>query len=253
MKHTWKAALAVAAVAMIGTAGAARADLTLDGQTGLFSNPTAEIVQKGAPEISGNYIHYSDSGYHENSYGIHGAIQAADKLELSAGYQHYSDNEDYSENDWHIGGKYQLLSQQEKGFDLAVGADYLRYNGDYDNDGNYYTAYLAATKAFTNGNRAAVKGTLGLRWDKDDPNDFPSSSKASVYAGVEVPVTRTGQVRLIGELGSKRYDDSDAVWDIGVRYHPQGSGLSLGAGFGNPWGWEDGTTWFAQVGYTFGK
>ena len=51
MKHTWKAALAVATVAMIGTAGAAKADLTLDGQTGLFANPTAEVLKKGASEV----------------------------------------------------------------------------------------------------------------------------------------------------------------------------------------------------------
>ncbi|MEO6909260.1 MAG: hypothetical protein ABI210_15370, partial [Abditibacteriaceae bacterium] len=55
MKHTWKAALAVAAVAMIGTAGAARADLNISGETGLILNPTAEIVQKGHPQIQANY------------------------------------------------------------------------------------------------------------------------------------------------------------------------------------------------------
>jgi len=253
MKHTWKAALAVATVAMIGTAGAARADLTVDGATGLFSNPTAEIVSKSGPEISAQYLRQSDSGYHDNTLSIHGAIQAADKLELDAGYEHDNDNYNGPGNFWHIGGKYQLMNQREKGFDLAIGGDYGRYTEAHDYHANYYFAYLAATKAFANSNsRAPIKGTLGLRWDKLTDNEDTNSSKTSVYGGVEVPVTSTGEISLIGELGSKRYDDNDAVWDIGVRYHPHNSGLSLGAGVGNPWGFT-GTTLFAQVGYQFGK
>ncbi len=53
MKHTWKVALAVAVIA--GSASVARADLTLDGQTGLFINPTAEVAQQGTGAIQGNY------------------------------------------------------------------------------------------------------------------------------------------------------------------------------------------------------
>lgn len=72
-----------------------------------------------------------------------------------------------------------------------------------------------------------------------------------IIAGVEVPVTRTGEVSLIGELGSKQYDYSKSVYAIGVRYHPKASGLSLGVGYGRPWGY--GHALFAQVGYAFGK
>jgi hypothetical protein len=267
MKNTWK--VAVAAAALIGTASVARADLTLSGQTGLFSNPTAEIVSKKGPEIVGEYLHNSEDGDRTNTYDINGAFQAADKLELNGGYGHDSIHYNYAgetgtANWWHIGGKYQIFNQNEKGFALAAGADYSHYHENYKyysaDDGSYaekdYLLYLAATKAFTHGDRAAVKGTLGLRWDKYDGsyNDgySQSDSKVSVYGGVEVPLTRTGQLSAIGELGSKRYDDGDTVWDLGLRYHPKNSGLSVGAGFGDPWSWG-GSTWFAQIGYQFGK
>lgn len=253
MKHTWKVALAVAVLA--GSAGVAKADLTLEGQTGLFLNPTAEIAKKGAPEISVSYVRNTDDGYKEKEYGIYGAIQAADRLELSAGYHHYmNDTYDYSGNTWHIGGKYQILNQKDKGFDLAAGADYGRYNESGDSySENYYLLYLAATKSFqTSSDRAPIQGTVGLRWDKSTYNDgYPSDSKASVYAGVQVPVTRTGEVSLIGELGSKQYDGGESIYAIGVRYHPKNTGLSLGVGYGRPWGY--GHALFAQVGYAFGK
>jgi len=252
MKNTWKVALA--AVALIGTASAARADLTIEGQTGLFINPTAEIVQKNAPEISASYLKNSNDEFKEKVYGIHGVIQAVDKLELNAGLMHYKDNNNHSTNDWHLGGKYQILNQAEKGFDLAAGADYARYNGSGDtNSTNNYLLYLAATKSFQASNdRAPIQGTLGVRWDKSTyTGGYSSESKASVYAGVQVPVTRTGEVSVIGELGSKTYDDGESVYAIGLRYHPKDTGLSLGVAYGRPWGY--GHALFAQIGYTFGK
>jgi len=250
MKYTWK--IGMAAVFVMSAAPAVKADLSLGGQTGLFINPTAGIVEKKHPEVAGQYVRYSDRGYHINGFSVHGALQAVDSLEVSASYIHYGDKYSYSENNWRIGAKYQILNQQEKGIDLAVGADFLQYNANID--GNAYALYLAATRDFTlKEDRAPIKGTLGLRWDKDDPDGYDSSSKASVFGGVEIPLTRTGQVSLIGELASKSSDHRKSVWDVGVRYHPRGTGFSLGAGYGSIWGLQRGSTWFAQVGYQFGK
>jgi hypothetical protein len=262
MKHTWKAALAVAAVAMIGTAGAAKAAVTLDGQTGLFINPTAEVVKQGNGELQGNYQHTSSFyGDSLKNYGIGGAYGVADKLELSANYAHYSAFSE-SANEWRVGAKYQLFNQREKGFDLAVGGNYANASGSLVDDGfngslKHENLYVAATKGFGySESRAPIKATLGLRWDHFSA-DGDSTSKASVYAGAEVPLSSDGQFSLIGEVGSKIADYASTPYAIGLRYHPKNSQFSVGAGFGRPsYISQDpgaGTTLFAQVGYNFGK
>jgi len=267
MKNTWKVALAVAVIA--GSASAARADLTLDGQTGLFINPTAEVAKKGEGEVAVNYQHTNVDVLdgHINTYGIGGAAGVADKLELSGNYNKIKINSYYGDtsvNDWRLGGKYQLFNQSEKGFDLAIGANYEKLDADTGDD-NHYTVYLAGTKDFnTNSNRAPIQGTLGLRWDR---LTYPSSiadnsSKVSVYVGASVPLTRTGDFSLVGEVGTKTVEDSsvshaNTPYAIGLRYHPKASGLSAGIGFGRPGIITQqngiGTSWFAQIGYAFGK
>jgi hypothetical protein len=252
MKHTWKAAVAV--VALAASAGVAKADLTLDGQTGLFINPTAEVAAKSNAEIQANYQRFSAYGTHFTTYDIGGAVGVADKLELSGNYGRVS-VEGYHDNSWRVGAKYQLLQQADKGFDLAVGGNYGN-EGFIEGDLDHYNVYVAGTKAFnTSSNRAPIKGTLGLRWDRYSAYG-DSTSKFSVYAGADVPLNRTGEFSLVGEVGSKTIDEAETPYAIGLRYHPNKSGFSIGAGFGRPnllnsvYG---GTTWFAQIGYAFGK
>jgi hypothetical protein len=267
MKHTWKAALAVTAVAMIGTAGTARADLTLDGQTGLFINPTAEVAKKGDAEVAVNYQRANVDIFDGriSTYGIGGAVGVADKLELSANFNKLKLNSDLGDtdsNDWRIGGKYQLFNQSEKGFDLAVGANYERIDGEGGND-NHYTAYLAGTKNFASSStRAPIQGTLGVRWDRVTVPYSDDSSKVSVYAGANVPLTRTGDFSLVAEVGTKTLEtiagqDASTPYAIGLRYRPKASGFSAGIGFGRPSIVTQqelvGTSWFAQIGYAFGK
>jgi hypothetical protein len=253
MKNTWK--VAVAAAALIGTASVAKADLTLDGQTGLFINPTAEVATKNSPEIQVNYQRLSGYGEHVNQYGIGGAIGLADKLELNGNYERLSASGEHI-NDWRIGGKYQVLNQKEKGFGLAVGGGYGQIQ-EYGEHVNHYNLFVAGTKAFnTSSNRAPVEGTLGLRWDRLSAYG-ESESKFSVYAGAQVPLTRTGEVSLIGEVGSKMFDGLSTPYAIGVRYQPKQSGFNIGAGFGRPSfiSQEPGlnSTFFVQAGYQFGK
>ena len=263
MKHTWKAALAVATVAMIGTAGAAKADLNISGETGLILNPTAEIVQKGHPQVQANYYDF-DGGDNDKVYGIYGAFQAADKLEISGGITKFrSDYEPWDRSGIAIGAKYQLLNHKDKGFDLAVGAGY-----DHGFQRNTHI-YAAATKAFRSGaDRASVIGTLGVRWDHFKDGDDSTSSQASVYAGVQVPITRTGELSVIGEIQSKNLSSSYVSYEwgssynakfpyaLGLRYQPKGQAFSVTAGvqrqgFDTPW--TTSPKLFVQAGYTFGK
>ncbi|MEO6909259.1 MAG: hypothetical protein ABI210_15365 [Abditibacteriaceae bacterium] len=263
MKHTWKAALAVVTVAMIGTAGAARADLNISGETGLILNPTAEIVQKGHPQIQANYYDF-DGGDKDKVYGIYGAIQAADKLEVSAGIDKFSsDYKPWDRSGFALGAKYQLLNHIDKGFDLAVGAGF-----DSGFQRNTHV-YVAATKAFHSGaDRASVMGTLGVRWDHFNDGDDSKSSQASVYAGVQVPITRTGELSVIGEIQSKNISSSYVSYEwgkgssakfpyaLGLRYHPRDQAFSVTAGVQRQGFDTPGSTspkLFVQAGYTFGK
>lgn len=258
MKHTWKAALAVATVAMIGTAGAAKADLTLDGQTGLFANPTAEVLKKGTSEVQVSYDRLSANGGHVSDVNAGFAFSPLDKLELSANTDRLSVGGEHISSS-RLGLKYQFINQADKGYDVAAG---LNYGSVFIYD--QWTLYAAATKAFNlSHNRAPVKGTLGVRWDRFSAYS-QSESKASVYGGVEVPLTSDGKFSLIGELGSKVFDYGQSTYAIGLRYHPQSSGFSLGAGYGRiansginallvSGSGENFHNFFVQASYNFGK
>jgi len=235
MKHTWK--VAVAAAALMGSASVAKADITLSGPTGLFLNPTAQIAPKDAPEAAVDYQRYSDNGYHANAIGIAGAIQLADKLELNGGFHHLGGDADF--NQWNVGAKYRILSQSLKGIGVAVGADYSSFT---DGGGHDFDVYAAATKDFNVNGRTPIQGTLGARYNDNDGGD----SKVDVFAGVAVPLTRTGEFSLIGELGTARADYGDSEYALGVRYHPQGSAFNVGAGIARH-------TIFLQAGYQFGR
>lgn len=254
MKNTWKAVFAAAA--LLGATQAARADLNMSGATGLILNPTAQIVAKDQPQIQANYYD-SGSDWDDKYYGIFGAVQAADKLEINGGLSKYrSDDEIWNRSGFAIGAKYQLFNEEQKGFALAVGAGHNRAIGRNTH------AYIAATKAFGAPNRASITGTVGARWDRFDFESDGESSKASVFAGVQIPVTRNGELSLIGEVQSKNVD-SDFAGDeakipyaLGVRYQPRGQAFSVSAGIqrlGINTPYERKAKLFVQANYTFGK
>lgn len=262
--HIWKTLLATTAV--LGCTQIAKADLTISGETGLFLNPTAAIVHKDKPQIQANYFDLG-TDYKDKIYGIYGAVQAADKLEVSGGIDKFASSGQYptawDRSGFDIGAKYQLFNQQEKGFSLAVGGGYDR--GLIDN----IRVYAAASKAFNGSSeRAPIIGTLGARWDRF--TDFSSSggpdnhsSKASVFAGVEIPITRDGALNLIGEIQSKNVGGSLTAssnaqfpYSLGLRYHPRNQAFSIGAGIarqGLNTPIESQPRFFVQAGYTFGK
>lgn len=254
----WKAVIATAAI--LGCTQMARADLNINGETGLFLNPTAAVVQKDRPQIQGNYYDLG-SDYKDEFFGLYGAISPANKLEISAGIDRFNSSgsipTSWDRNGFDVGAKYQLFTQQQKGFSLAVGAGYDR--GLLNN----IRVYAAASKAFNGSNRRApVIGTLGVRWDRFDDVGLPdSSSQASVYAGLEVPVVSSGELSAIGEIQSKNTDgtfgpDEKFAYAVGLRYHPKSQAFSISAGVarqGINTPWENNSRLFVQVGYTFGK
>jgi hypothetical protein len=66
------------------------------------------------------------------------------------------------------------------------------------------------------------------------------------FAGIAIPVTRSGDIKLIGELDSARYDGAESQYVLGARYSPQHSDFNIGAGIARH-------SVFVQVGYKFGK
>jgi hypothetical protein len=254
MKHSWKAVLTAAV--MLGTAQVANADLNISGATGLILNPTAQIVAKGQPEIQANYYDFG-SDWDDKHYGVFGAIQAADKLEINGGVSKYrSDDEIWDRSGIAIGAKYQLFNEEQKGFALAIGAGHNRAFGRNTN------AYIAATKAFGSSERASVIGTIGARWDRFDFDIDGKSSKASVFAGVQVPITRNGELSVIGEVQSKNLDndfsgdEAKIPYALGVRYQPNGQPFSVSAGIqrhGVNTPFERKATLFVRANYAFGK
>ena len=257
-KHHLKAL--ATALALLCTPLAAKADLDINGATGLILNPTANIVEKGRPVVQAGYY---DFGTPENDkyYGVFGAVGVADKLELSGGINRYRTDFDFwQRSDFAIGAKYRLLSNAEKGLSVAVGAGINRTM-----QRNVH-AYVAATKALGNrANRAPITGTLGVRWDRFQADDDFRSTKASVFAGLEVPLTRQGEWSLLGEIQSNNYENTDPAYTdrvkfpyaVGVRYRPQNQPFSVTAGVQRQgiltaYG-ETKPRLFVQAAYTFGK
>lgn len=238
MKDTWKK-VAVAAVALAGTAGVSNA-ASLDGPTGLFLNPTAGVAEKSTADVGVDYLQYSNSGVRLNRIGVSGAFGVADKVEVSGGYHRYSKDARY--NEWGVGAKYQFLNRPEKGLSVAAGANYLKTT----NGGGHSTdVYVVATQAFSNSaDRAPIAGNLGVRY-----NDYSGGSggdKVDVFAGVVVPITRTGELSLIGELGSKRHTWGESEYALGLHYRPAGASYNVSAGIARH-------IKVVQVGYVFGK
>lgn len=267
---------------LLGCAGIANAHVTLNGASGLFINPTADVMPLGTFEVNGNYqrdslesgrqsetigdpgnpdcfgvtsdpgcgvytvtsdpsISQPTSGRttHSNSYALSGAIGIADKLELNGGYHRMR-----WAKKWNIGGKYQVA--QLKDTKIAVGGDYNKWT---KGGGHLADVYAAATHSFpTQHSNAPIEGTLGLRY-----NDFTEGNKVDVFGGVKVPFTRKGDFRLIGELGSKRYDGGKSQYAVGVDYLSPDRNFNVGVGFGRHALTDSKHTVFLQLGYRLRK
>jgi hypothetical protein len=274
MKTTFK--VAVAALAMLGTTSAARADLSQNGAVGLPLNPTAQIPLPGGVRVQANYYDNGDIRFGGGNFGdtklfgLYAAGRIGNRLEINGGIERLdadpspsSNTDELERTGIAIGAKYLFTRETDPlGVRIAAGVGYSRALAD-----NIH-AYVVGTKSFGRGitaGRAPITGHLGLRYDRykyDALNLDTESKKLSVYAGIEIPITRTGNFSFVGELQSKNHEyDGDqnlirakAPYSASIRYRPAGQGFSASIGVqrrGYP-GSSDRSGIFAQLGYSFG-
>jgi len=244
MKNTFKVALATLAIA--GMSSAAHADLNYNGEVGLPINPTAQIPQStGGFRLQGNYY---DLGGAE-VYSLGGAVRASrtSPIEINGAVNYVDGGGD--DVRFSVGAKYLFSRETDPaGVRLAAGVGYSELSGLKN-----ARAYVVGSKSFGNPveGKASITGHLGLRYDHfDQLND---SDKASIFAGVEVPVTSTGDFQVIGEVGTKVIDGGKIPYSAGIRYraNQQPFGATIGVqrlGFAN----NNDARLFVQLGYTFG-
>jgi hypothetical protein len=245
--------------------------LTISGAVGLPLNPTASMLPKGSARVQANYYKLWDdsdgsSDVDAKIYGIYAATSVSDKLEVSVGYEKLSVGGNGSFADLvgdtfegsgaALGVKYMLNSPTNpKAVRIAIGAGYSRalYKNTH--------VYAVASKSFGSGRRIGT-AHFGIRYDRFKVNgnssiDSASSSKASLFAGAEIPIDSAGRFSLVGEIQSKNANEDFGgamPYSLSLRYQ-NGSGLGISAGImrqGVLSDFVDGdSNLFIQVGKTF--
>lgn len=239
-----------------GTMGTARADLTLNGAVGLPLNPTAQIPLPGGVRVQGSYFDAGDVGGFGDVkfYGLHAAGRIGSRLELNGGVERLNGpgalGGDFDRTGLALGAKYLFTRETDPaGVRLAAGVGYSRALL------RNVHAYVVGTKSLGNltEGRTPITGHLGLRYDRFRFNTLGvnnRSSKASVYGGVEVPFTRTGDFAFVGEVQSKNTDGGGTPYSASVRYRRAGKGFSVSAGVQRQ-GLINDSGLFVQLGYSF--
>ncbi len=269
LQKTLQSATILAAV--VASASAAHAELTMNGAVGLPLNPTAQIPAKEAVQVQANFYNlYDNFGIRVRQYGAYAAFQAADGLELNGGAEKIDAN--FGDI---LGAKFSI-----KRTGVAVGAKYLFTHKSAPSnlqfaagvgysyvDGENIYAYGVLSKAFGNASdRAPLRAHLGVRYDHFYYNTFDlgvldlsaigRSNKASIYGGLEIPFNRAGNVAFVGELQSKvtKFSDLRAPFSAGLRLRGNGNGFSATVGVQRrPVALTNDTELFAQLGYAFGS
>jgi hypothetical protein len=235
----------LAAAVVIGSAQGARADLNLTGEVGLPINPTAQVPSQGGIRLQGDYW---DVGDDVKFYGVHAAGRVGNApLEISGGVSRLDFSSD-DETGLDIGIKYLFTRESDPaGIRIAAGAGYSKalFKNKH--------AYIVASKYLgeVTGERVPIILHGGVRYDRFDFGDnADNESKVSAFIGTEIPVTRTGEWQLVGELGSKVVDGGETPYSASIRYRPQGKGFGASLGIArHGLGSDSGV--FAQIGYTF--
>lgn len=252
MKNVCK--VAVATIALAGMSGAAHADLNAQGEVGLPLNPTAQIPQAGGFRLQGNYYDNQFAGDKISLYSLSGAIRAGQTtpLEISANVNRSNGNASQKSTNFGVGAKY-LFSRETDPLGVRTAAG-IGYN-EFDILKNYH-AYLVASKSFGNvvpgAGAASITGHLGVRYDRYQALGI-TSNRPSIYAGAEVPLTRTGEFQVLGEIGSKVVSGGGSPYSIGVRFRPRQQPFGATVGLQRLGTFDSKGRLFAQVGYTFGR
>lgn len=224
-----RVATVLAATLMTGMLGVARADLTINGAVGLPLNPTAETTGPLSVQAQANYFDLGDGSDSAKIYGVYGAGRLLNRLEISGGVEKMSaDRSSDDRSGIALGAKYSLMSLPGTGVNVAVGAGHS--SALYRNT----HAYIVASKAFSGIGDAAITGHVGARFDRYKWSGR-TSNRASLYGGVEVPLTFAGtsDLALIGELQTKNadYSQSRTPYSLSLRYRPEGRPFSARVGW----------------------
>lgn len=225
MKKTFKVALA--ATLALSTAQAARADLNINGAVGLPLNPTAQIPEPGGVRLQGNYYDGGDAGAGNAKYfGIFGAGRAGNNIEINGGINRLDGaGAGVDQTGVAIGAKYLITRESDPaGVRFAVGAGY-----DHALLRNFHV-YGVATKYLgtVTGERLPIAGHLGIRFDRW--GSVVDDNKVSIFAGAEVPLTRTGDFQVLGEIQSKNVTGGDVPYSVALRYRPRRAPFGVTAG-----------------------
>jgi hypothetical protein len=249
MKNISKVALAT--IALAGMSGAAHADLNAQGEVGLPLNPTAQIPQTGGFRLQGNYYDNQFGGDKISLYSLSGAIRAGatTPLEISANVNRSNGGASSKDTKFGLGAKY-LFSREGDAIGVRTAAG-IGYN-EFDILKNYH-AYVVASKYFgtVTGERVPITGHLGLRYDRYQALGI-TSNRPSIYAGAEVPLTRSGEFQVLGEIGSKVVSGGGSPYSLGVRFRPKQQPFGATVGIQRTGVFDSKGRIFAQVGYTFG-
>ncbi len=248
-----KTVVAAAILAMSG--GAAHADLDVNGAVGLPLNPTANLPN--GTVVQADYTDLGSAGGGSwKEYAGHVATSPSDRLEINGGLEHsrasfglapLDKNVDFA-----LGAKYLITSPDKTSIKAAagIGYDYILAKDTY--------GYLVGTVplgALISGGLPA-QGHIGLRYDQFsfDSLGLGKSNKASLYAGVESPVTHDGAFSVAAELQSKNNDFGAAAtpYSIEVRYNPIGQNFYVGAGLARQ-GLTGTNGAIVKIGYKFGR
>lgn len=249
MKKTMKAALA--ATLALGLGQVAQADLSLNGAVGLPLNPTAQVPDAGGVRLQGNYYDGGDAGAGNTKYmGLVAAGSLSPNLEISGGMTRLSGaGAGVDKTGVAIGAKYLFTRESDPaGVRLAVGAGYAQAMLRNTH------AYAVATKHIAMGDdKLPLTGSLGLRydaWDLVPGAPGGKDNKLSIFAGAEVPLSRTGDVHFVAELGSKNATGASSPYSVGLRYRPAGRPFGASVGYQRQGVFSTGGL-YAQIGYTW--
>lgn len=248
MNKTFKAVLTAALA--LGATQTAKADLTISGAVGLPLNPTAQIPEPGGVRLQGNYYDGGDvAGGNVKQFGLFGAGAIGTNWEVSGGVNRLDGaGPGIEKTGVAIGAKYLFTRESDPaGVRFAVGGGY-----DHALLKNFHV-YGVASKYLgaVSGDRLPLTGHLGVRWDKWD-HAAVDDDQFSVFAGAEVPLTRTGDFQAIGEIQSKNVNGGDIPYSVALRYRPARSPFSVTGGWQRQGLISDGG-FFVQVGYTWSR
>lgn len=252
MNNTFKIAALGLALAGLGTS--ARADLTFQGAVGLPNNPTAQVPQQNGARVQLNYNEVGDSDGDGDLYGLAGAMRVGNSPFEINGAIHYLNAEAFGADDdsvgFSVGGKYLITRESDPaGVRLAAGAGYTKLN-PFDTDLENIYGYVVGTKYLSQAieGRVPITGHLGLRYDHFEA-DGEDDSKLSIYAGVEVPITRNGEFQFVGEIGTEQVEDGDTPFSAALRFRRDNQPFGATIGVSRTAFGDSGL--FAQLGYTF--